>query len=173
MPVGGSDLDRQRNAGGLSEHAALDAAFAAIVRVGACFFPPRGAFVIAPSSASQLQSMPWNSLYPSDPMRQKVANTPASIHSRNRRYADEHEQMPVPSSAFHCMPVRNTTLTRWRPWPPDWTRTAGGIPVDAVLALATAVRSAPRAYRLTDSRRLAYLVSWLHRSIEVIRLSTS
>lgn len=39
-------------------------------------------------------------------MRQNLANTPASVHYRKRRYADNQEQITVPSSVFHCMLLR-------------------------------------------------------------------
>ena len=36
------------------------------------------------------------------PCFQNSSNTPASLHSLNRRYAEEQEQIPVASSEFHC-----------------------------------------------------------------------
>jgi hypothetical protein len=86
MPVGGRDLDSQRYTYGFSEHAALDAAFASIARVGTCFFPH---------------------------------------------------------------------------------------PAYAVWAPAAMALSVPIAHRLSDSRRLACLVSGLHPSVEPVRRSTS
>jgi hypothetical protein len=64
--------------------------------------------------------------YSNKSQRQEVAKTPASTHSRKRRYAAEQEQISVSSSAFHCMPVRSTskmasiaarfaTRGRWQP----------------------------------------------------------
>lgn len=35
--------------------------------------------------------------------------TPASTHSRTRRYADEHVQIPVSSMEFHCVPLRSSS----------------------------------------------------------------
>jgi hypothetical protein len=47
------------------------------------------------------QSMPLSLSYFRSPWRHNSSKTPASVHSRKRRYADEHEQMPVRSRAFH------------------------------------------------------------------------
>jgi hypothetical protein len=63
---------------------------------------------MAPSIDSQLQSRPTNSSYPSSAFLHAISNTPAFVHSRNRRWADELEQIPVAFSAFHWHPVRST-----------------------------------------------------------------
>jgi hypothetical protein len=79
-----------------------------------------------PSSASHSQSMHRNFSHSNKLHFQNDSNTPASTHSLKRRYAAEQEQMPVQSSAFHCMPVRSTsriasiaarfgTRGRWHP----------------------------------------------------------
>jgi hypothetical protein len=70
--------------------------------------PPSGAFDIAPSIDTQLQSSPTNSSYPSSASVQNCSKTPAFVHSKNLRCADELEQIPVPFSAFHWQPVRST-----------------------------------------------------------------
>jgi len=41
-------------------------------------------------------------------LRQNAENTPALVHSRKRRCADEDEQICVSRSAFHWQPVRST-----------------------------------------------------------------
>ncbi len=45
----------------------------------------------------------------SSPSCQKRSKTPASVHSRNRRCADECEHKTVASSAAHCIPVRSNS----------------------------------------------------------------
>jgi len=55
------------------------------VGLGPVFSPPKGALVIAPSTDSQLQSMPLSRSYSSKPSRQNASNTSASSHSRKRR----------------------------------------------------------------------------------------
>ena len=88
--------------------------------------PPSGALVIAPSIASQSQSSPFNSSYSWSPWAQRVTKTPAAVHSWNRRWAEELEQIPVAFRAFHWQPVRSTkkmasmalrsaTLGLWQP----------------------------------------------------------
>jgi hypothetical protein len=57
---------------------------------------------------SQFQSMPTNLSYRFNARTHAFSKTPASVHSRNLRCADELEQMPVPLSAFHWQPVRST-----------------------------------------------------------------
>lgn len=84
MAVGAIDFNGQWDAACLGQQAALDAAFAAIRRIGAGF-SPKGALVIARSSGSQLQLMPLNWWYSSNPSHQKRLNTPASCHSEKRR----------------------------------------------------------------------------------------
>jgi hypothetical protein len=63
---------------------------------------------MAPSMASQFQSNPLSESYASNPRRQNSWKTPSCVHSRNRRCADELEQIPVPFSAFQGHPVRST-----------------------------------------------------------------
>ena len=63
---------------------------------------------MAPSIESQLQSIPSTLSYAKRPRCQNSQNTPASVHSMNRRCADELLQMPVALSAFHWQPVRST-----------------------------------------------------------------
>jgi len=72
------------------------------------FFPPSGAFVIAPSIDCQRHSMPMNSSYASSAFTHACSNTRASVHSMKRRWADELEQIAVAFSAFHWQPVRST-----------------------------------------------------------------
>src|SRR3954467_14563872 len=67
--------------------------------------PPGGALVIAPSIASHSQSSPFNSSYSPTPWAQRVTDTPASVHSGKRRWAEELEQIPVTFRAFHWQPV--------------------------------------------------------------------
>ena len=55
---------------------------------------------MAPSIASHSQSNPFNSSYSSRPRAHRVTNTPAEVHSWNRRWAEELEQMPVIFRAF-------------------------------------------------------------------------
>jgi hypothetical protein len=43
------------------------------------------------------------------PCRQNSSNRPAPAHSWKRRCAELEEQIPVAFSAFHCIPVRNTS----------------------------------------------------------------
>ena len=107
MSVGTIDNNSQWNAGRFSQQAALDTLFAPVRRVRTSFFEPEsGAFVIAPSIDSQDQSIPLSPSYRVSPKRQSDSNTPASVHSRNRRYAELHVHMPVTSKAFHWQPVR-------------------------------------------------------------------
>src|SRR3954451_14374173 len=54
------DDHAERNAAAVGQHGALDPALAAVGWVAAGFSPPNGAFPIAPSSASQVQSMGLN-----------------------------------------------------------------------------------------------------------------
>jgi hypothetical protein len=81
---------------------------------------------MAPSIANHAQSMPFKASYRLRPARQNRSNTPASVHSMKRRCAELLEQIPVPLSAFHWQPVRNTnkmafmaarfsTRGRWHP----------------------------------------------------------
>jgi hypothetical protein len=63
-------------------------------------FPPGGAFVIAPSAASRLQSIPSSASYAVSPRRQSSRNTPAARHSWKRRCAEDDAQSPVAESAF-------------------------------------------------------------------------
>ena len=76
--------------------------------LGPVFGPPNGALVIAPSAASQAQSIPTTLSYSSSPCRQISWNTPACSHSWKRRCAELDEQIPVAFKAFHCIPVRST-----------------------------------------------------------------
>ena len=46
--------------------------------------------------------------YSNKPCRQNSSKTPASVHSKKRRCADEDEQIPVAFRAFHWQPVRST-----------------------------------------------------------------
>ena len=57
---------------------------------------------------SQFQSMPTSLSYRFNARTHAFSNTPASVHSRNLRCADELEQMPVPLSAFQWQPVLST-----------------------------------------------------------------
>lgn len=63
---------------------------------------------MAPSIDNQLQSIPSSLSYARRPRCQNSQNTPDSVHSTNRRWADELLQMPVALSAFHWQPVRST-----------------------------------------------------------------
>ena len=109
MPVGAVNSNSYRDARGLCQQATLDTLLATVRRVRTRFFEPAtGAFVIAPSIDNQEQSIPQASSYCSRPSRQIAKKTPAASHSRNRRYAEAQEHIPVASSAFHWHPVRNT-----------------------------------------------------------------
>ena len=77
--------------------------------LGPVFGPPKGALVIAPSAASQAQSIPTTLSYSNNPCRQISWNTPACSHSWKRRCAEEELQIPVAFKAFHCIPVRSTS----------------------------------------------------------------
>lgn len=63
---------------------------------------------MAPSSDNHDQSMSSKACAASNPKRQNSSNTPASSHSRNRRYAEVLEHIPVAFRAFHWQPVRST-----------------------------------------------------------------
>ena len=64
--------------------------------------PPGGASPIAPSSASQAQSMPTSSAWAArSPRRQISWITPAPAHSWKRRWAADEEQIPVALKACH------------------------------------------------------------------------
>ena len=52
--------------------------------------------------------MPTSLSYRFNARTHAFSNTPASVHSRNLRCADELEQMPVPLSAFQWQPVLST-----------------------------------------------------------------
>ena len=109
MPVGAVNGNAYRDARGLCQQATLDSLLATVRRVRARFFEPAtGALVIAPSIDNQDQSMLWISSYCIKPSRQNISNTPAASHSRNRRYAEAQEHIPVAFRAFHWHPVRNT-----------------------------------------------------------------
>jgi len=115
MPVGTVDGNPYRDANSFRQQAALDAKLAPIRRVRTRFFEPaKGAFVIAPSIDNQDQSMPLISSYCINPSRQNISNTSAASHSRNRRYAEPQEHIPVASSAFHWHPVRSTNKIPFR-----------------------------------------------------------
>lgn len=47
---------------------------------------------MAPSIASQAQSIPLSLSYRVSPLRHRASNTPASVHSRKRRYAELHDR---------------------------------------------------------------------------------
>jgi hypothetical protein len=81
--------------------AALGAARAAVRGVLAHLFPPRGAWVIAPSMASHSQAMPCKASYATRPCAPKATQTSASTHSGKRRSAERLAQMPVSFSACH------------------------------------------------------------------------
>jgi hypothetical protein len=72
------------------------------------FDPDSGAFVIVPSIDTHDQSIPLSSSYAINPAFQKASNTPAFVHSINRRWAELLEQIPVAFNAFHWQPVRST-----------------------------------------------------------------
>ena len=108
VTIGALNGERQWNAGSFRQQAALDALLSPVRRVRPGFFEPEsGAFVIAPSMDSQDQSIPFSPSYSISPCRQKASNTPASVHSRKRRYAELQVHIPVASSAFHWQPVRS------------------------------------------------------------------
>lgn len=52
-------------------------------------------------SANQFQSMPFRVSYSVSPRSHRVRTTPAAVHSRKRRCAEDEEQIPVAFSAFH------------------------------------------------------------------------
>ncbi len=52
--------------------------------------------------------MPFKASYSASPKAQICSNTRAAVHSWNRRWADELEQIPVAFNAFHWHPVRST-----------------------------------------------------------------
>jgi hypothetical protein len=64
--------------------------------------------LIAPSIESQSQSRPLTRSYSKRPTFHRFKNTPAAVHSWNRRCAELEEQIPVALSAFHWQPVRST-----------------------------------------------------------------
>lgn len=61
-----------------------------------------------PSIETQSQSIPFSLSYARRPNSHIFSNTPASVHSWNRRCAEDDEQIPVLFNAFHCIPVRST-----------------------------------------------------------------
>jgi len=63
---------------------------------------------MAPSTACQLQSIPFSSSYSSRPSSQSFRKTPARTHSWKRLCAVPCLQIPVASSAAHWHPVRST-----------------------------------------------------------------
>lgn len=84
---------------------------------------------MAPSMASQLQSMPLNASYSARPACQKRKKKPSCTHAWKRSCAVELGQSPVAESAFHWQPVRSTKKipfaqvrsgTRGRPPPKRW-----------------------------------------------------
>ena len=92
----------------LAENRTFRPFLALSVGLGPVFGPPNGALVIAPSAASQAQSIPTTRSYSSSPCRQISWKTPARSHSWKRRCAELDEQIPVAFKAFHCIPVRST-----------------------------------------------------------------
>ena len=91
--------------------------------------------VIAPSILCHDQFSPFNSSYTSNPLCHGFRNTPACVHSLNRRWAVELEQIPVALNAFHWQPVRATnriasiasrSLRRCRPRPSGSSFTCTG-----------------------------------------------
>ena len=105
-----------RDPRGLGEDRALRPPLALSVGFGPVFGPPNGAFVIAPSAASNDQSIPTSRRSRADPDarsrgKRRPAPTPESAGAR----VEEHT--PVTSSAFHCIPVR--APARSRPSPRD------------------------------------------------------
>jgi len=109
VDVRARDLESDRDAAPLADERALRPLFALSVGLGPVSAPPSGALPNAPSTDSHSHSIPFSSSYASSPWRQNSANTPASVHSWKRRWAELEEQIPVALSAFHCIPVRKTS----------------------------------------------------------------
>jgi hypothetical protein len=102
MSVGAVNDHGQWNTGRFGQETALDALLSPICGIRTRFFEPaNGAFVMAPSIDSHDQSIPFSPSYRVNPLRHRFSNTPASLHSRKRRYAELQEQIPVASRAFH------------------------------------------------------------------------
>ena len=74
---------------------------------GLCFFPPSGAFVIAPSIACHSQFKPFFVSYSINPASHRRWKTPASRHSWNRSWM-VLDAPRLLGSAFHWHPVRRT-----------------------------------------------------------------
>ena len=109
MAVGAVVRQPDRDPSRLAEKRTFRPLFALSVGFGPVLAPPSGAFAMAPSAASQAQSIPTTASYSSSPWRQISWKTPACSHSWKRRCAELDEQIPVALSAFHCIPVLSTS----------------------------------------------------------------
>jgi Formate--tetrahydrofolate ligase len=103
-------IEPDRDPRTLREDRTLRPPLARSVGFGPVFAPPKGALVIAPSADRNDQSIPITSSYSKSPWRQISWNTPACSHSWKRRCAEDEEHTPVTFSAFHCIPVRSTSM---------------------------------------------------------------
>lgn len=133
--------DGRRYAVPVRQQAALDAAFAAIRRIGPGFFPPKGALVIAPSRDNQDQSISCNVTAWSMPRSQNSSNTPACAHSRKRRCAELPEQSRCLSR--HSIGNRYAARTELPSWLPGRSPVGYGTPKDAAGAVVKAVPFVP------------------------------
>ena len=116
VAVGSVDRDADRDSVRLrSAGSAWYHACARSVGFGPVFSPPSGAFVIAPSIASHSQSIPFSSSYASSP-RQSSQNTPASVHSWKRRWAELKrpvaQRVPLAARRGDQPLQRNSTAAR-------------------------------------------------------------
>jgi len=81
VPVCSSNCNADRYSIGFSQKTSFSPFFALSVGLAPVASPPRGDFVIAPSRDCHFRFKPFISSYTSNPLAQKVSNTPASIHS--------------------------------------------------------------------------------------------
>ena len=128
MAIGRRHFHRQRNADRLSNHAAFDAPGRGWWDWGRVFFSPSGTLVIAPSSASQLQSIPWSASYAS----------PTARTSQTRQHLSIPGSAGMPKSMSKCRRHRaHSTASRYaaptesHPSLPGSTPAAGDTLADA------------------------------------------
>jgi hypothetical protein len=81
VAVGAVVIEPDRDARALREDRTLRPFLALSVGFGPVLGPPSGALVIAPSAASQVQSIPTTASYSNSPRRQISWKTPARCHS--------------------------------------------------------------------------------------------
>jgi len=117
---------------------------------GPVFEPATGALVITPSIYSQDQSIPLIPSYRVRPSRQKASNAPTSVHSRKRRYAELHEQMPVASR--RSTGSRSAAQTGWHSWRLDLAHADCGNPEGAASEVTAGARPVSIARRSIVTR---------------------